>query len=179
ITGEQGRVPIRACFEGRQKRCRLLLAALVRQMGHDAEMTRQGERTPNPGVTPVGGGTWLQMRLFFLTKLQRSSTCTCVGCTSRMKWRWTAAPCCPARSNQWSTASALQCLIRLTARRLLRSTSMATASRCLFRKSCASRFEPPKCVKWSIRSRHVAMFLPYDKDLDHARTYRAPGIPDS
>ena len=65
ITGEQWRVPIRTCFEGRQKRCRLLLAALVRQMGHDAEMTRQGERTPNPGVPPVGGVTWLQMRLFF------------------------------------------------------------------------------------------------------------------
>ena len=65
LTGEQGRVPIRACFEGRQKRCRLLLAALVRQLGHDAEMTWQGERTPHPGVTPVGGVTWLQMRLFF------------------------------------------------------------------------------------------------------------------
>src|SRR6266705_6937660 len=36
LTGEQGRVPIRACFEGRQKSRRLLLAALVRQMGHEA-----------------------------------------------------------------------------------------------------------------------------------------------
>src|SRR3989454_11532791 len=129
ITGAQGRVPIRACFEGCQKSRRLLLAALVRQMGHDAEMTRQGERTPHPGVTPVGRVTRLQMRLFFLTKLQSSSTCTCVGCTSRMKERLTAAPCCPARSNQCSVASTVQCLIRLTARRLLRSTSIATTSR--------------------------------------------------
>src|SRR5215471_19324486 len=52
-------------------------------------------------------------------------------------------------------------------------------TRCLFHKSCASRFEPPKRVKWSVRSRHVTMFLPYDKDLDHARTYRASGVPDS
>jgi hypothetical protein len=34
-------------------------------MGHDAEMTRQGERTPYPGVTPVGRVTLLQVRLFF------------------------------------------------------------------------------------------------------------------
>ena len=85
LTGAQGRVPIRACFEGCQKSRRLLLAALVRQMGHDAEMTRQGERTPHPGVTPVGRVTRLQRRWFFLTKLQSSSTCTCVGGTSRMK----------------------------------------------------------------------------------------------
>src|SRR5207244_3619008 len=79
-------------------------AALVRRMGHDAEMTRQGERTPHPGVTPVGRVTRLQRRWFFLTKLQSSSTCTCVGGTSRMKERLTAAPCCPARSNQCSVA---------------------------------------------------------------------------
>src|SRR4030095_15025047 len=92
ITGEQWRVPISTCFEGCQKSRCLLLAALVGQMGHDAEMTWQGERTPHPGVTPVGRVTRLQMRLFFLTKLQSSSTCICVGCTSRMKWLWTAAP---------------------------------------------------------------------------------------
>ena len=34
-------------------------------MSHDTEMTRQGERTPDPGVTPVGRVTWLQMCLFF------------------------------------------------------------------------------------------------------------------
>src|SRR5262249_31284657 len=65
IAGEQWGVPIRASFEGRQNRCRLLLAALVRQRGHDPEMTRQGERTPHPSVTPVGRITWLQMCLFF------------------------------------------------------------------------------------------------------------------
>src|SRR4029078_1763449 len=74
LTGEQWCVPVSACFEGRQKSRRFLLATLMRQMGHDAEMTRQGERTPHPGVTPVGRVTWLQVRLFFLTKLQSSST---------------------------------------------------------------------------------------------------------
>jgi hypothetical protein len=37
---------------------------------------------------------------FIYLRIESCRIQTCVGCTSRLKWRWTTAPCGPARANQ-------------------------------------------------------------------------------
>src|SRR6266702_856329 len=53
ITGEQGRVPIRACLAGSHKSRPHHLDAPVRQMGPNADMTRPTQRPQHPGVHQV------------------------------------------------------------------------------------------------------------------------------
>src|SRR5262245_22224998 len=53
------------------------------------------------------------------------------------------------------------------------------ATRCPFRKSCASMFWARQGVQSWPGAPHVALSLLYAKDMDHACTYGVPGIPRS
>jgi hypothetical protein len=57
----------------------------VGKMRHHTQATGQGQRTPDPSVSPIVRIIWCAVFLFFLTKLQSSSICTLVRRRFRMK----------------------------------------------------------------------------------------------